>query len=407
MNVFYRVLVVSLIVFFMFGCSDQEKSVTLYVRSGAESEALKQLAMNYNEKYNKNIEVEVVGRDGYVASMSTKLFAGTSDIDIFFVPSTMIAELAIADAIENLDTYMTQADPDFLVKNTYKGSTYAMPIDISVLLLFYRTDLLPTPPQTWEEYLSLGKRFTKALNSDSPTKYGAALGALAPEDLSKRFFCMTWSFGGEIYQNNTLSFDSKGAIDAANFYLDFFDSGVTTPDYLSWGVVEIFEALSKGELAMSAPEWNAVYPYLMNGDSPFKEKIGVALVPGIKNDKGEIIRHTFQHAWTLVIGKHSQMKKEAYEFIEYAVSKEGATFYALNSIGTPARKSVLNDPEVIKKRPEFKIISKSLEFAKSEPELLNYDEVIKIVNNSLTKILTKELKPEDALEQATRQVNNL
>lgn len=386
---------------------EQPTKITLMVRSGVEADALKKIAKMYNESFNKQIVVNEVGRDGYTASMSTKLLGGTADIDIFFVPSTMVAELAEAGTLEKLDNYKNINDPDFLVNCNYKGSTYALPVDISTMLLFYRSDLVKKVPETWEEFIETAKRFSKKLNPKSPTTYGAAIGFLAPEDLSKTFFAMTWGFGGKIEENGKLTLNTKGSIKAANYYLKFIDSGVTTPEYLSWGVVQIFQALSKGELAMAAPQWNALYPYIKSGDSPFKDNIEVGLVPGIKKENGDIMRSTFTHSWTLVINQKSINKDEAYNFIAYVTGKEGAKIYALNSIGTPARKSVLTSEEVILKRPEFKYIAQSLEFAKTEPDLLYYGEFINIVNSALTQILTKETKVEDALNLATERLKKL
>lgn len=385
----------------------KEAKTVLMVRSGVEADALKKIAGVYNEKFNKQVTVLEVGRDGYNASMSTKLLGGTADIDIFFVPSTMIAELAESGSLEKLESYGETNDPDFLVTCKYKGSTYALPIDVSVMLLFYRKDLIEKVPDTWDEYLETAKKFSQKLNPGAPTKYGAAIGFLAPEDLTKTFFAMTWSFGGQIEGNGKLMLNSAGSIAAAKYYLKLIDSGVTTPEYLSWGVVQIFQSLSKGELAMAAPQWNAVYPYIKSGDSPFKDKIEVGLVPGIKNNKGGIERKTFTHSWTLVINNKSGNKGGAYDFIAYVTGKEGAKYYALNSIGTPARKSILTDEEIISKRPEFKYIAKSLEFAKTEPDLLNYGEFVNVVNSALTQILTREAKPEDALNKATERVKNL
>ncbi len=403
-KIFLTILVSFLI---LVNCGKSVEKTTLMVRSGAEADALKAIAKMYNEKFNKNVVVNEVGRDGYTASMSTKLLGGTKDIDIFFVPSTMIAELAESGSLEKLDNYGETNDPDFLVTCKYKGSTYALPIDISVMLLFYRNDLIEKIPETWDEYIETAKKFSSKLNPGSPTKYGAAIGFMAAEDLSKTFFAMTWSYGGYIEKDGNLLLNSPGSITAANYYLKFIDSGVTTPDYLSWGVIQIFEALSKGELAMAAPQWNALYPYIKAGNSPFKDKIEVALIPGIRNEKGEIVRKTFTHSWTLVINSKSEGKKEAFDFISYVTGKEGARFYSMNSIGTPAKKSILTDAEVVKKRPEFKFIAESLQFAQTEPDLLKYEEFINIVNSSLTRVLTKETSSEEALKQATERFKKL
>lgn len=398
-----KALAVTLLAGIMLSCTKAPEQITVYARAGAESDALQKIAEQYTKKFNKKVIINVAGRDGYTAAMSTKILSGTSGLDIYMLPSTMVPELASANALEPLDSYLGTKDPDLLVQNTFKGTTYAMPIDISVLLFFYRSDLIKKAPDTWDEYLETAKQFSQKLNPKSPTKYGAAIGALAPEDLSKIFFSMTWAFGGEIEKDGKPIFNTPGSIEAANYYIKFFNSGVTTPEYLSWGVIKAFEALSKGELAMTAPQWNAVYPFLKSIDSPYKNKVEVALVPGVMKD-GKVTRKSLMHSWTLGISKSSKAKKEAYHFIDYVVSKEGASFYALNSVGTPARKSILTDPEIGKKRPEFKYVVDTLAFAKSEPEVTNYDEMINVVNTALTRILTKEKSVDEALTEATNKL---
>jgi multiple sugar transport system substrate-binding protein len=62
-----------------------------------------------------------------------------------------------------LDEFLSPADlEDFvpLVLNLARieGSLYSLPRNIDVRLLHYRTDLLPQPPQTWDELLLLARQ---------------------------------------------------------------------------------------------------------------------------------------------------------------------------------------------------------------------------------------------------------
>ena len=49
---------------------------------------------------------------------------------------------------------------------------------------------------------------------------------------------------------------------------------------------------------MASPYWNAAYPQIVKSDSPYKDKIGLALVPGVKQADGSIKRTPFQHGWS-------------------------------------------------------------------------------------------------------------
>ena len=75
-----QLVLLSLMASILFSCTKTPEQVTVYARAGAESEALQKIAEQYTKKFNKKVVINVAGRDGYTASMSTKILAGTSGI---------------------------------------------------------------------------------------------------------------------------------------------------------------------------------------------------------------------------------------------------------------------------------------------------------------------------------------
>ena len=59
---------------------------------------------------------------------------------------------------------------------TYNGKVYTIPLDGDFHMVYYRTDLIQTPPKTWDEYLTTAAQFQgKDLNGDGTPDYGSCI----------------------------------------------------------------------------------------------------------------------------------------------------------------------------------------------------------------------------------------
>jgi len=390
--------------------------VVIMIRTGDEADALRAVAEAYEEETGKKIEVNEQGRAGYFDALSTRLLAGTPDIDLIFFPSTYVAQFAEAGTLEPLDKYMKDAeltDPavfdidDFLAVYGYKGSTYALPTDVSAHFLFYREDLIPDPPQTWDEVLEVARKYTKALNPDSPTIWGASFDALAPEEGPKIFYDLMWSYGGFLIdEDGNVGVNNEGAVKAMNIWKTMIDEGLISPETNNWGFSEVLDALTSGTVAMGSPFWNAAYDPILNSGTPQSKTVKITLVPGVKQDDGSILRTPFQHGWTLVMNQASENKVEAWKFLEWATGKKGGTIHAKHG-GTPARASILNDPQFADTRPDFALMVETLKIARGEPAVVFYDEMHEAMNIAIAHVLSDGWEPKDALDEAAATIKQL
>lgn len=126
------------------------------------------------------------------------------------------------------------------------------------------------------------------------------------------------------------------------------------------------------------------------------DKFAIADVPG---------GVTFTHTWTLAVNKASQHKNAAFKFINW-VTGDGAKKYALAG-GIPAVKSVLEDSEVVKARPEFPAIEKAIGKAKSEPNLPEWPRIHEYMSDAISKALAGEKSAKDALNEANKNIKDL
>ena len=183
-----------------------EKAV-VFVRTGIEADAVRAAAEAYTKKTGNPIEIMEAGRRGFYATVHTQLIGGSDEFDLAQANNVDVAVLAAAGAISPIEPYLY--DPkltdlaeydldDFPFVYRYDGKIYTIPFDVSTHFLYYRSDLIPNPPQTWNEYLETARKWTQTLNPSSPTMYGASLTALAGSEQPKVFYSVMWSKGGWI-----------------------------------------------------------------------------------------------------------------------------------------------------------------------------------------------------------------
>ncbi|MGG1519048.1 sugar ABC transporter substrate-binding protein [Paenibacillus oryzisoli] len=397
--------------------SEPVRKIKVLIRTGTESAALRQLLAPFEHDTGIRVEFIEIGRDGYFTAVGTQLLAGSNTFDIVFVPNTSIAQFASAKAIAPLDGYISSeqsSDPegfdldDFLTVYRYKGSIYALPTDISTHFLYYRSDLIPNPPDTWEEVYEIAKKFSQFGNPKSPTIWGLAMPGVVPEERTKIFASLLWSFGGNFLEEDSgkVLLDSEASVRAGDYLQRLVRDKIVPDKLLSWDFVRTRDALLSGEVAMAAPYWNSAYPTIKLNAGPYAGFIRIALLPGRKDSDGTVQRVPFQHGWTLAINANSDNKEAAWKFLAYATGKRGGMIYA-DAGGVPARRSLLGDPAFREKRPDFSLILETMKMAENEPSVTYYPAMVDAVERALAKVVTLYEEPQDAFREASTDLRRL
>ncbi|MCZ7544289.1 MAG: hypothetical protein M5R40_12480 [Anaerolineae bacterium] len=146
-----------------------------------------------------------------------------------------------------------------------------------------------------------------------------------------------------------------------------------------------------------------MYPIILNGTSEYKDVIQVALVPGVEQEDGTILRTPYTHSYFFALNSEGPNLNAAFQFLIYATGKEGGRIYA-EAGGAPSRASIFDDPELQEVRPEFPLMRGSLEIAKAGPGICFWPEHIDAMNTALAAILSLSDEPADALAAAAEQM---
>ncbi|MCL4426248.1 MAG: sugar ABC transporter substrate-binding protein [Firmicutes bacterium] len=394
--------------------TDAAKPITgklvLYIKTGPEANGMREVAQAYTQKTGIKVEIMEQGAANYFPTLITQLASGTDAFDLVGTNTAFAGPMAAAGNLVALDDYMKKSATgnfdDIQLKYPYQGKTYVIPFDVSAHLLFYRSDLIQNPPQTWDEYLELAKRFTKSVNPNSPTQYGAAWTARSGPEQPKAFYDTMWSYGGFIVNDkNEVGLDADGAIKAAEWWANMAKAKVVPPDMPNWSYGNVLDAMKTGVIAMAGPMWSPAYKDILNSDSPLKDKWKVTLIPGVKQSDGSILRTPFQHSWALGINKASKNIEAAWKFLEFATGPEGIKVYTAKW-GTSVRKAVLNDPNS-KPRDYYDLILATLKLSKAEPLVPYYLQMHDAMNEALSGILTGTKQPKQAMQEAAAKVRDL
>jgi ABC-type glycerol-3-phosphate transport system substrate-binding protein len=211
--------------------------------------------------------------------------------------------------------------------------------------------------------------------------------------------------GGEIEVNGKAAVASEAGLKAGAYWDTIVKQKLTPPDIANFSYPEVLDALNTGLIAMAAPYWSAAYSDIKKGTSPYKDRIKVALLPGVRQSNGSIKRVSFNHSYTMVLNKNGKSKDAAMKYYEYLCNKEQQLAYA-KIFGFPARYSAMKDPSLTDKE-FFDVALKSLEVTRFEPLVPYYLEQHDIMNIALSGIMTGTVPYDAALKAAQSDLQSL
>ena len=149
------------------------------------AEPLQRRAPDWEQLTGGHVNVIAVGFQTIYDKALLDASTGTNSFDAYvfdpqwmgdFVPPGYLLDLT--DRV-TADTTLNWQDvgPFFRDFNaSYNGKVYTIPLDGDFHMVYYRTDLIQTPPKTWDEYLTTAASFQgKDLNGDGTPDYGSCI----------------------------------------------------------------------------------------------------------------------------------------------------------------------------------------------------------------------------------------
>ena len=374
----------------------------LFMAQAAYSEADVRAMTEAFSKANPDIKVnlEFVPYEGL--HDKTVLAQGSGGYDVVLFDVIWPAEYASNNVLVDVSSRITDdmkkgVLPGAWTTVAYDGKSYGMPWILDTKYLFYNKEILEkagikSPPKTWDELAEQAKIIKDKGILATPISWSWSQAEAAICD----YTTLVSAYGGEFLKDGKPAFQSGGGLDALNYMVTSYSSGLTNPNSKEFLEEDVRKVFQNGEAAFAL---NWTYMYNMANDpkdSKVAGKVGVVPAPGVAG-KSEV--SAVNGSMGLGITTASKHPEEAWKFITFMTSQETQNQYAKLSL--PIWASSYDDPAVTKGQEELIAAAKlGLAAMYPRPTTPKYQELSTALQQAIQEALLGQAKPEDALKGA-------
>jgi multiple sugar transport system substrate-binding protein len=352
-------------------------------------------------RYRIDYQVLPRGADDQRVQMVRRLAAEDRGMDVLGLDVTWTQEFASAEWIrEWTGDHQAAAEQGTLegplASARYQDRLYAAPKNTNVQLLWYRTDLVEEPPETWDELIEAAQRLREQGQPYQIITMGAQY-----EGLVVLYNTLTASAGGQILNpDGTEAVFDDGAVRALEILHRFATAGVTSPSFTNALEDDARLEFESGDAAFQL-NWPFVYPAMQEGAPELAENVGWARYPAV--DPGTPSQVTIG-GYNLAVSAYSRHPEESFEAALCLRNPEHQTFSAVNDGVPPTIESLYDDPEIAEAYPMRDVILAELREAATRPLTPAYQNVSTVMSATLSP--PSSIDPERTAEQLREQVRD-
>ena len=353
------------------------KTILRFSSWGSKTECalLKQVIEDYERK-NPSVKIEFIHiPENYFRKLHL-LYASKTEPDVVFVNNIYAPLYIKANLFEDLsalndeNTYFKSSTDCF----TYNGKLYAVPRDVSGLVIYVNKDIIKSPEKIKSIYDL--KRYAKI--SSAQNRFG-----LNFESNPLFWIYYLEYFGGGILSDDAqkIIFTSEESKKGLEFYSDLINKDGSVPHKAQMSGMTSAQMFINGKLAMYlSGRWMV---------PKFREtvKFNWDIIP-FPYDNGE---KNLIDASGWAISKSSKNKKEAFDFVKYLSSKEVSEIFTKSGLITPARTDVANSEIFLSKKQKPKsshVFIDIMKNSKSTPVNENYAKITDEIINATEPVFS-------------------
>jgi multiple sugar transport system substrate-binding protein len=293
-------------------------------------------------------------------------------------------------------------EPALVSAVSYRNRIYAAPFFVDQGLLFYRTDLVPTPPKTWEDLVG----DSRDLVQRKKVQYGYVWPGSEYEGLTCIWTeILADAGGGSVTPDGSrAALDSPQALKALEFLRSLISQGTSPAGVTGFEESEANQLFASGHAAFLRG-WNSAYSRLVfpNGpDNVLRGKIGVAALPNFAGQRGP--GHSTTGGWSLYINPATRQPGTAKTFIRWMTAFQAQLKLAKFS-QIPSNIDARRD-RVTRANPALATGLEVVPAARpaASPE---YPALSKIIYTRLHAALTGTSSAAAALDEANQEINQV
>ena len=292
----------------------------------------------------------------------------------------------------------------------YKNTLLAVPLNIDVNMMYYRSDLLKKIPGydtlkndlmnsiTWKQFLELSKKFNPHKNPFY------IFPADDYEGLVVSFMDLILSQDRNYFNEYRFDFNTPTARKALKLLVDFVNLYHISPK----AVTNFNEASSykyciekNGVFLWGWPSYEKDKKNLYK--STTKDRLLVkAALPHFENTAPT----TVLGGWNIMVSKYSKKKNAISEFLKFVISKKAQEIFYVDGAYLPILNTFYNDSVYLKKYRDLIFKKKLLKTGVHRPFLEDYTRISDIISYYANKSIKKEMSVDRALSEATDMIKS-
>jgi multiple sugar transport system substrate-binding protein len=366
------------------------------------SGAIQQAANNCSTKQYKVAYNKLpTDADGQRQQLVRRLAARDSAMDILGLDVTWEAEFAEAGWIRPWTganraaaTNGTLSAP--IETATWKGKLYAVPYNSNTQLLWYRSDLVKTPPKTWDEMITMAEQLAKQGKPHLIEIQGAQY-----EGVTVWFNSLVASAGGSIL-NKAATGPSLGqpALKALKIMKRLASSPAADPS-LSVQQEDQNRLAMEGGSAAFELNYPFVYPSMKADKPQIFKNFKWAQYPSVEANQPS---HVTIGGIDLAISKYSSHPDLAFKAALCLRNRQNQITAAVKGGLPPTLESLYSSPELAKDYPFHDAILTALQNASVRPKTPAYQNISIVVSHSVSP--PNSINPNSTLKSISSQIKD-
>jgi sn-glycerol 3-phosphate transport system substrate-binding protein len=385
---------------------------------GALTKLVDKLVQDF-EAENPGITVKAIYSGNYSDTMTKAMTAlkGGNPPHLSVILSTEIFTLIDNDAILAFDDLVSTPEEKKWLDSFYPalmenartgGKTWSVPFQRSTIVMYYNKDAFreagldpETPPATWDELVSMGKKLVKKNDAGKVTRWGLEIPSTGYP---------YWMFGALTRQNSEVLmngdgtetyFDKPGVVQALEFWKSLGKNHKVMPaGTIEWGTLRTDFLEQKTAIMwhstgnLTAVKKNAGFDF------------GVAMLPAKKE------RGTPTGGGNFYIFRKTtpEERAAALKFIKWMTQPVRTAQWSIGTGYMGTRPDAYETAELkayVKSFPPAAVARDQLKYATAELSVHENGRVYKILNDAIQSALTDAKTPEKALKDAQKQAERI
>ncbi|CAM4493001.1 extracellular solute-binding protein [Corallococcus exiguus] len=359
-----------------------------------EKAALEKVVAEYNKANEGKVKVTTlaVPYDAYADKISATVPRGKGPDLFIFAQDRLGGWIEAGNTVEPIDFFLDDATkkrfiPTTMEAMTYRGTAYGLPLNYKVITLIYNKKLVPTPPKTSGEMVTMAKKLTDA-------KAGRFGLAYAYNDFYYHAAVMNGFGGGVFDAKNAPTMNSPANVKSVEQVLKWKNKDGILPAEPSSALITSLFNEGKAAMVFSGP-W-------FLGEVSKDVEYGLARLPTLDENKGTPLK-----PWMTVEGVYvaapSKSKEAAYDFAKFLTDAGPGKTLALEGRQSPANQAVYQDAKVAAD-PLLKAMKDQVDVAVPMPNLPEMSMVWTPATSAMNTVFKNTATPKAALDSAQKSV---